>query len=269
MLGQYAGERLGLAVCKGSKPASSLRSPWSSLCQKWVACPRCENKRASRNASKIAKRLRTEFTLAEGDLEVGVLTWTLPGRTHPIRYGSLREQYDYATSRVRLVGKPGDHSMRGLNKALTTWGAQGGTHFLEFTWNSKKGWWNLHGHSLFWGWTSLDHLKQTTEWRWDPEETILEQKSVPGRRTRRLPRLGLGERYSLDYAEPHELEQAIRYSSKVAYATKPFKAPSSKRLEIEEFLRGDPWKGVAQPRLARPFGDATKPMVQNVLDEMF
>ena len=163
-----------------------------------------------------------------------MLTWTLPGKSHPIRYGSLREQYDYATQRVRFTGMPGDHSMRGLNWTLEKLGARGGTHFLEFTWNTKKQWWNLHGHSLFWGWTSLDHLKQTTEWRWNPEETLLEQKSVPGKRTRRLPHLGLGERYSLDYAEPHELEQAIRYSSKVAYATKPFKAPSSKRLRSDK-----------------------------------
>lgn len=264
-----AEQRVGLAICKGARPAMTNSSPWGGACPKWVACPRCESKRAARNASRISKRISTEFELADGDLEVGVLTWTLPGKAHPIRRGTLREQYDYATERVRFKGAPGDHSMRGLNWFLNKMGARGGTHFLEFTWNAKQSWWNLHGHSLFWAWTPLDGLKQTTEWRWNPEETLLQEKTVPGKRTRRLPHLGLGERYSLDYAEPYELEQAIRYSSKVAYATKPFKAPISKRLEIEEFLRGDPWKGISEPRLSRPFGEATKPMVQNVLDDLF
>lgn len=259
-------QRFGLAICKGTKPAMSKGSPWESLCQKWAMCPRCEATRASRRASKLSRRIETEYELADGDLSVGVLTWTLPGRNHPIRRGTLREQYDYATARVRFKGEPGDHSMRGLNRTLASWGARGGTHFLEFTWNSTKGWWNLHGHTLFWAWEPLDNLRQTTAWRWDPKETLLEEKTVLGKRTRRLPGLGFGERYSLDYAEEHELEASIRYSSKVAYTTKPFKAPKAKALEIGEFLQGDIRNGITEPRLARPFGEATKPMVQNVLD---
>jgi hypothetical protein len=39
----------------------------------------------------------------------------------------------------------------------------------------------------------------------------------------------------------------IKYSSKVAYATKPFKAPKHKKFEIEEFM-------LTNPRLSRPFG---------------
>jgi hypothetical protein len=55
----------------------------------------------------------------------------------------------------------------------------------------------------------------------------------------------------------------IRYSSKVAYATKPFKAPRSKAGEIRDFLEA---LDHTEPRLARPFGESTKPMVQNVLE---
>lgn len=269
MSGAMTEQRFGLAICKGTKPEMSKGSPWSSLCQKWAMCPRCEATRASRRASKLSRRIETEYELADGDLTVGVLTWTLPGKNHPIRSGTLREQYDYATARVRFKGNPGDHSMRGLNRTLTSWGARGGTHFLEFTWNSTKGWWNLHGHTLFWAWEPLDYINQTTVWNWDPAMDLLEHKNVLGRRTRRLERLGFGQIYSLDYAEGHELEASIRYSSKVAYTTKPFKAPKAKALEIAEFLQGDKWNAVSEPRLARPFGEATKPMVQNVFDEWF
>lgn len=276
MSGAMTEQRFGLAICKGTKPVMSKGSPWESLCQKWAMCPRCEATRASRRASKLSRRIETEYELAEGDLSVGVLTWTLPGRNHPIRRGTLREQYDYATARVRFKGEPGDHSMRGLNRTLASWGARGGTHFLEFTWNSTKGWWNLHGHTLFWAWTALDHLPDTSTTVvngrvvkhrvFENDDDLLGSQVVHGKRTRRLPRLGFGERYSLDYAEEHELEASIRYSSKVAYTTKPFKAPKAKALEIGEFLQGDIRNGITEPRLARPFGEATKPMVQNVFD---
>ena len=84
-------------------------------------------------------------------------------------------------------------------------------------------------------------------------------RNNPGGGTNRFfERLGLGPRYSLDYAEGHELEMLVQYSSKVAYATKPFKAPKIKEPEIRDFLIGLDGK---MPRLSRPFGDATKSIV--------
>ena len=62
-----------------------------------------------------------------------------------------------------------------------------------------------------------------------------------------LAKLGYGSRYTLDYCEPHELDQLIQYSSKVAYVTKPFKAPKHMMPEVEEFM-------FTNPRLSRPFG---------------
>jgi len=269
------GDRVGLAICKGVHMGSP-RSPYQAKCAKWVMCPRCESEKAARVANRISRRLETEFELADGDLTVGVLTWTLPGKNHPIRRGSLREQYDYATARTRLKGLPGDHSMRGLNLWLNAKGARGGTHFLEFTWNPTRKWWNLHGHTLFWAWTALDDLPDTSTTVvngrvvkhrvFENDDDLLGRQVVHGKRTRRLPRLGFGERYSLDYAEEHELQSSIRYSSKVAYTTKPFKAPKEKRGEIRDFLIG---VDGPEPRLSRPFGEATKPMVQNVLDGWF
>jgi hypothetical protein len=128
---------------------------------------------------------------------------------------------------------------------------------VEFTWNNKQSWWNLHGHTLFWGWEKLDHLKQTSSYDFEREpELLLGTKINKGKRTRLLEALGFGQRYTLDYAEAHELELMVRYSAKVAYATKPFKAPAQKGREIRDFLEGH---DSAQPRLARPFGDSTRP----------
>jgi len=260
----WLGMRTGLAICKGLH-SGSPRTAWQTLCPRYRMCPSCEAAKAGRRASKLSTRLESEYELADGDLTIGVLTTTLPGRGHPIRRGTLREQYDYLTRRVRFQGEPGDHSMRGLNRLLQQKGARGGSHFIEFTYNSKKGWWNTHMHSLFWAWEKLDDFHETTEYHWDPAESLLQTKTVGGKRTRMLPRLGLGERYSLDYAENDELELMIRYSSKVAYATKPFKAPISKTLEIAEFLEGDSRNGKPEPRLARPFGEGSYPGVMNVL----
>jgi hypothetical protein len=256
--------KTGLAICKGLH-GGSPRTAWQTLCPRWQMCPSCEAKKAGRRAARISQRLEAEYELADTDLTIGVLTTTLPGRGHPIRRGSLREQYDYITRRVRFQGEPGDHSMRGLNRMLHQKGARGGTHFIEFTYNQRKGWWNTHMHSLFWGWETLDDFQPTTEYHWDPAESLLQTKTVGGKRSRRFQRLGLGERYSLDYAEEDELERMIRYSSKIAYATKPFKAPLSKKWEIMEFLEGDPKNGKPEPRLARPFGEGSKPGVMNVL----
>lgn len=248
--------RVGLAICKGLNTGSP-RTPYEPMCARWHMCPSCEAKKAGRRASRISRRLEEEYDAADGDLEIGVLTWTLPGRRHPIRRGTLSDQYLYATDRVRFRGKTGDHSMRGLNRMMHLLGARGGTHFVEFTWNNNSGWWNLHGHTLFWGWEKLDHLNSTSSYDFESEpDVLLGNKVNKGKRTRLLKRLGFGERYTLDYAEAHELDLMVRYSAKVAYATKPFKAPSQKRGEIRDFLEG---LDHAQPRLARPFGDSTRP----------
>ena len=249
-------DRVGLAICKGLNTGSP-REPYEQLCSRWRMCPSCEAKKAGRRANRISRRLEVEYDAADGDMEIGVLTWTLPGRRHPIRRGSLTDQYRYATERVRFRRKTGDHSMRGLNLLMKRLGARGGTHFVEFTWNNKQSWWNLHGHTLFWGWEKLDHLKQTSSYDFDREpELLLGTKINKGKRTRLLEALGFGQRYTLDYAEAHELELMVRYSAKVAYATKPFKAPAQKGREIRDFLEGH---DSAQPRLARPFGDSTRP----------
>ncbi len=196
----------------------------------------------------MRERLKVAEYYLEEDLTVGVLTTTLPGTKHPsgIRYGSLREQYDYMIERTTLPGLTGWHSMRGLNKLLTDLGAWGGTHFMEFTYNKKKEWWNVHAHSLFYGPETLDRLKPTTGHAQVPDQLLL-QKTNKGKSSVAFSKLGFGPRYTLDYAEEHELEHILKYSSKVAYATKPFKNPKFMRFEVEEFLESN-------PRLSRPFG---------------
>lgn len=92
--------------------------------------------------------------------------------------------------------------------------------------------------------------------QWDfTDDEWFGKKKVGSRQSIGLQRLGLGRRYSLDYADEQDLESVINYSSKIAYATKPFKAPKSKTAEVRDFLLGLDGK---EPRLARPFGDAIK-----------
>jgi hypothetical protein len=220
----------------------------------------------------MKERLKVARHYLGNDMTVGVLTVTLPGQKHEsgIRYKSLKEQYDYAVSRTTLPGLPGWHSMRGMNRLLCGkpdhkgfgknkvdhgLGADGGTHFLEFTYNNKKSWWNVHMHSLFYAAEKLDRLKQSEKVLEDPNcshslhsyESLVPRSKAKGRTSVVLSRLGYGSRYTLDYADSHELDQLVRYSSKVAYVTKPFKAPKSKFGEIEEFM-------YTNPRLSRPFG---------------
>ena len=126
---------------------------------------------------------------------------------------------------------------------------------MEFTYNQSKEWWNVHSHTLFWGDERIGLLKDSTRWEFPEDGPLLGEKKIGGRQSIGLQRLGFGKRYSLDYAEDFELEELIRYSSKVAYATKPFKAPKSKTGEIRDFLLGLDGR---EPRLARPFGDAVK-----------
>lgn len=241
------GKALGQAVCLGVHKGDP-RDAWRTLCHTSRMCPSCEQRKATRRANGIRKRLHVWDFLTEGDFTVGVLTTTLPGKHHWVRHGTLRQQYDYITER-----RQNTHSMRGLNYALQKLGAEGGTHFLEFTWSKINEWWNLHNHTLFWGYGQLDGIEATTKHQ-DAGELLL-RKNVGGDKNRFFERLGLGARYSLDYAEGHELEMLMQYSSKVAYATKPFKAPKEKELEIRDFLIGLDGK---KPRLSRPFGDAVK-----------
>lgn len=246
---------LGQAVCLGVHKGDP-RDAWRTLCHTSRMCPSCEQRKATRRANGIRKRLEVWDFLTEGDFTVGVLTTTLPGKHHWVRHGSLRQQYEYMTER-----RQDTHSMRGLNYALKKLGAEGGTHFLEFTWSKKNGWWNLHNHTLFWGYGHLDGI-EATDRHVESEDylgpRLLLKKEVKGLENRFFRRLGLGGRYSLDYAEGHELEMLMQYSSKVAYATKPFKAPKEKELEIRNFLIGLDGK---MPRLSRPFGDAVKSII--------
>lgn len=257
-----SGSATGLAICKGAwlgRPDEA----WKHKCARWAQCPSCERKRAAKRAHEIKERLKVARHEYGNDLTVGVLTVTLPGVKHEsgIRYASLKEQYDYAIARTTLPGLPGYHSMRGMNRLLCGkpdhrgfgrkavydgLGAVGGTHFMEFTYNNSKEWWNVHMHSLFYGPEKLDRLKETTRHVVEDDQLLL-KKVVGGRQCAALAKLGYGKRYSLDYCEADELENIIRYSSKVAYVTKPFKAPRSKTGEIEEFM-------LTNPRLSRPFG---------------
>lgn len=228
-----------------------------SLCSRGSMCPRCEERRATKRAWNLCKRLQNEIDVAEDadlDLKVGVLTVTLPGRNHPIRSASLREQYTYMTARSTMPNRIGEHSMRGLNTQLKDWGFLGGCHNLEFTWNDKQNWWNVHDHAIVVGYAEdiTCPLLYTGKDVWHDDE-LLPTKQVKGATSRWLSDLGYGQRYSLDWAEEHEWDQSIRYASKVAYMTKPVKAPREKRGELRRFFNGT--DGGNYPRLSRPIGD--------------
>jgi hypothetical protein len=82
----------------------------TSLCSRHLMCPKCEQRRASKRAWQLTRRLTAEMNLMEdegSDLQVGVLTTTLPGLKHRsgIRRGSLRDQYTYITGRTNYSGK--------------------------------------------------------------------------------------------------------------------------------------------------------------------
>jgi hypothetical protein len=232
----------------------------TSLCARGMMCPKCESRRASRRGSKLMQKLNAELEIAEESgwdkPDVGVLTLTIPGRGHPVRHAGLLEQYDYVTQRVTLPGNTGWHSMRGVNKMLDMLGVHGGCHNLEFTWNEEEQWWNTHLHSLVIGYgikKTFDNagLFETAKWvrseeGWDND--LIEDKHLTGGFYKRFEQLGLGRRYSLDWAEEHEYESIVRYSAKVAYMTKPVKATKEKRGELVRFF-------LSSPRLSRPIGD--------------
>ena len=248
-----------------------------SLCSRNTLCPACEEARTRARRRTIARRLNYDLNLAEDEgrkLKVGILTLTLPGKDKDIRYAPLQAQYNYLTARTTLSGHTGWHSMRGLNTMMKEWGVTGGSHNIEFTWNNKKKWWNCHLHSLIVGYDSSLSvpLKETTKWSrmYDYENESynswgnrtmpgdyrydLGDKEVGNRQNKLLEQFGMGKIYSLDWAETGELENMIRYSSKVAYLAKPFKAPPEKERELSEFLMGSHGKKKA-PRLGRTIGD--------------
>jgi len=243
---------LGLAVCKGAH-LGSPRTAWQSKCPSYKFCPKCESDKASVKGARIAKKLRHVVEYVDGDCEIGVLTLTLPGIKHHsgIREKSLEEQYDYLTERVHLPKTSGKWSFRGINKFLSDQGVIGGVHFLEFT--RKRKWWNLHTHTLFVSWTKLD-LPQTsyTSFVGANGRELLGTKVNDGRQNKQLSKLGMGPRYTLDYAEDWELEQMHLYCSKVAYPTKPFKCPRAFEDEVKEFMY------TRNVKLTRPFGEFQK-----------
>lgn len=238
-------------------------NPWS-LCARGLMCPRCEERRATQRAWNLSNRLQYDLDVAEDsglELQVGVLTVTLPGRDHAIRRATLREQYDYMTERVSETGR-GWSSMRGLNNRMKDWGVSGGCHNIEFTWNEQQGWWNTHMHSIMVGYADDMEipLKDSSRDIWHDED-LLSQKVVDNNASTELYKLGFGGLYSLDWAEKHEFDQAIRYAAKVAYMTKPIKAPGEKRSELRKFFTGS--DGGTNLRLSRPFGDWIRSFVPN------
>jgi hypothetical protein len=230
----------------------------TSLCSRHVMCPKCEKRRASKRAWGLNNRLKSEIEMAEDEgsnLKVGVLTTTLPGQYHSsgIRHQNLRSQYDYLTSRTNLKGLGGAKSMRGLNHVLSQNGIHAGCHNVEFTYNEDKSWWNVHNHSILIAdeesWSGF--LTETKDRVWESSDLLDRFELTHGISQGLETAHGLGRRYTLDWAEPSEFEQSIRYASKVAYMTKPIKAPRAKRLELSKFFNGF---GGSYPRLSRPFG---------------
>ena len=229
----------------------------TSMCSRHVMCPKCESRRAAKRTWQLGRRLTQEIEMAEdegADLKVGVLTTTLPGLKHRtgIRRSSLRKQYNWITERTNFSGRTGSHSMRGLNTLLRDMGVHAGCHNLEFTWNEEKNWWNVHNHSIILAdklsWS--DEIRETKDRIWEVGD-LLDRTEVTGGTNTQIENLGLGRRYSLDWAEPQEFDQTIRYAAKVAYMTKPIKAPRQKRLELSKFFNGFSGK---YPRLSRPYG---------------
>ena len=226
-------------------------------------CPKCNELQAKEKAGKYAKILNDEFLQAEEwgvPLRVDVLTTTLPGKQSWIRYEGLHKQYDYITARTNVRGIGGDHSMRGLNYKLAEWGYYAGCHFIEFTWNKHRKWWNVHNHTIAVGFENDVKIpvKETSQKDWSG----LRYEKVPyvdhGGFTNKFKEFGLGRRYSLDRAEYHEVADCIGYVAKLAYVTKPVKAPKEKRRELMRFFRG---KTGTEPRLTRPWGDWMKSRV--------
>ena len=234
------------------------RNLWDkSLCSRARMCPKCNEIAAARKASKYHRILNDDYLMSEEygwDLQVDVLTTTLPGKQSWIRHEGLHQQYEYMTARTNVRGIGGDHSMRGLNYKLNEWGYYGGAHFIEFTWNKHRKWWNVHNHTIAIGFKSdvSTPISETSKKDWTGLRYEKEPYVDHGGFTNEFKENGLGRRYSLDSAEHHEVADCIGYVAKLAYVTKPVKAPREKGKELRHFF--DAATGKA-PRLTRPFGD--------------
>ncbi len=181
-------------------------------------------------------------------------TFTLPGRWSSIRRAPLGEQYDWLNSRVQMKGKPGMHSMRGLNTVLKDFGACGGWWFYETKYNQEELWWNMHLHGLFvatdWGSNSAgDALPVSESIVTAPDESMdidtWEDKLVPGH-SPLLHGMGLGPRYTLDHVD--DVDEAISYCAALSYCSKQqLEGPET---ELVQFLRS------RKPNLHRSWGDA-------------
>lgn len=231
-----------------------------TLCGRHLMCPVCNEIAASRKAAQYHRILNDDFKMSEEygwPLRVDVITTTLPGKQSWIRHEGLQEQYNYMTARTNVRGIGGDHSMRGLNYKLNKWGYYGGCHFIEFTWNKHRKWWNVHNHTIAVGFETDVTLpiKETSQKDWSG----LRYEKIPyvthGGFTSEFKENGLGRRYSLDTAEHHEVADCIGYVAKLAYVTKPVKAPKEKRSELRRFFSIGQYKTEKAPRLTRPFGD--------------
>lgn len=251
---------------KGCKGANQWLGSRPTLCARWMQCPPCEQKRANRRCYALCKRLQNEIDLAEdeeADLKVGVLTTTLPGRSSWIRHQDLYTQYEFMTKRTNFIGETGEHSMRGLNTLLAKEGIMGGCHNIEMTWAKEphKQWWNVHNHSIIVGDSDIigDFFLEETKLETEVEDELLLDKFVYGKNSSKLSNLGLGPRYSLDWADSSEFEATIRYASKLAYMTKPVKATHDRSLELMSFWKGS--NGGKEPRMSRPFGSWMKSYV--------
>ena len=261
-----AGHNVGIIDRKGC--IGLARHAWDrSLCARERMCPKCNEIAAARKSVKYHRIIDDEFQQSKEygpgwELRVDVLTTTLPGKQHWVRHESLRDQYNYITERTNVKGIGGDHSMRGLNHKLKEWGYYGGAHFIEFTWNKHRKWWNVHNHTIAVGFANdvslPEKLKETSRKEWTGLRYEKEPYVDHGGFTNEFKEIGLGRRYSLDKAEHHEVADCIGYVAKLAYVTKPVKAPAGKRKELRTFFAGLDGK---KPHLTRPWGDWCKSRV--------
>lgn len=250
-----------------------------NLCSRWHLCSACENVRARRMQYKIAKRLQYEIDWAEEagwQINVAILTTTLPGKDSLVRWAPLENQVDYLTKRVTLPGYTGWHSMRGLNTKMKEWGVAGGSHHIEFTYSKNS--WNCHMHSIMFGFEEdwkvpLENCSKYSEWNDDGTMKLVPEKlDVVTRSNKRiLEPMGLGRIYTLDVATEDELSSIVRYSAKVQYVTKAIdvkKMNPDLRAEVSDYLAGKRLKNGRQstPRLTRVFGSWSKYGTEMMLD---
>ena len=240
--------------------------PLNSLCARHKLCLSCNNtasRRKSGELTKICSWLEEEV----GVVDWGILTVTLPGKSHWIRKASLEDQYRYMTEAA--YSTKGKEPMRGLLAYLRSQGVEGGMTFLEATYNSKKEMWHLHSHMMLVSRQTIG-LSMTLEDKctacnqglqactcWIPGEDTMPEHyvSVGGGWSRGLESKGFGRRYSYDNREPGAgVGGFVKYCTQLAYLAKPIqfeeKIPKEKHRELSEFFHN------ARPRLIRRWGIA-------------